>query len=99
MHKPPHGGDETDACENNRIVIHGRDIDRKRIRKAEYDVKEDDRDKRDSIDGVSPFPHPEGTLREILAAGKEMTADSESVGGGGENDEGSYEIGERGLRA
>jgi len=99
MHKPPHCRDETDACENNRIVIHGRDIDGKRIRKAEYNVKEDDRDKRDSIDGVSPLPHPEGTLREIFAPGKEMAADGESVGGGGENDEGSYEIGECGLRA
>jgi hypothetical protein len=99
MHKPPHGRDESDSCENNRIVIHGRDIDGKRIRKAKYDVKEDDKDKRDGIDGVSPFTHPEGTLREVLAAGKEMAADGESIGGGRENDKGSYEIGERGLRA
>jgi hypothetical protein len=99
MHKPPHRREERHPPKNHRVIIHRRDIYGQRVRETEDDVEEDDEDERERIDGVSPLPHPERALREVLAAGEEMAADSEGVGGGGEDDEGADEVGEGGFGA
>jgi len=68
MHKPPHRSQESDTRQDNAIIVHCRNGDWKRVREAEYDVKENDRDDRNTVDRVSHLAHPEGALRKVLAA-------------------------------
>lgn len=63
----------------------------------EHDVEEYDKQDRDGIDRKARLAHPEGTLGDIFPAGEEMRADGETVGDGGEDDEGADQVGESGF--
>ena len=70
-----------------------------KLTEAEHDVEEDDEQHRDGVDGVAGRAHPEGTLRDVLAAGEEVRSDGQRVGDGREDDEGADEVREGGLAA
>lgn len=63
----------------------------------EHDVEEYDQQYRNGIDRKTRLAHPEGTLGDVFPAGEEMRADGETVGDGGEDDEGADQVGESGF--
>lgn len=70
-----------------------------RLTEAEHDVKEDNQQHGDGVDGIARRTHPKRSLGNILPAREEMRPDGESVGHGCEDDEGAHQVGEGGFAA
>lgn len=79
MHEPPDCRQERDAHQDDAVIVHCGNGNRERVREAETDVEENDRDDRNSVDRVSGLAHPEGALWEILAPRKQMSSNGQSV--------------------
>jgi len=76
MHEPPYCSQERDARQDDTVVVHGSSGDGERVREAENDVEENDADDCNGVDRISRLAHPERSLWEVLAAGKQMASNS-----------------------
>ena len=90
LHQPPQPHKSRQADSHYAGIVHILRSSRNRIRKAENHNRDDNVRTGNSIDSEPSPPHPEWTGPDALAARYQMGEDSEEVGEGSEDDEGTY---------
>ena len=99
MHQPPEAGQADDTHQDNAVVVHARDGRRQRVGEAVHEVEEGDEEDGEAVDDVAGLAHVEGARGHVLAAREHVGQEAQGVGGRGEDDEGTREVGEGGLGA